>query len=241
MTAPDQAPIPPATLRVTVVWPDGSHDPCTVDIATDRIVRTLRALEDHVGSAMTFPRTRRAAYAAMATAIKSADEGDTRVVTSAGLWLFLHHPGDEHATTGQRLSDALEHGASALLLAMVGRGGGRWTYRLHPMPRLACYSPLHDATKRASPSMITHEFNSPILPGTLRISVLADDELYAADFPTSRLAETLRAFEHHAGTDASVAHTPQAADACREKAAAAVDDGDAYLEPIPVGWPVPRR
>jgi hypothetical protein len=131
----DVAPIPPGTLRVTVVWPDGSHDPCTVDIATDRIVRTLRALEDQVGSAMTFPRTRRAAYACIAAALRAADAGDTSTVTAAGLWLALNHPDIEYAMNGQRLSDALEHNGSALLLAMVGRGGSRWTFRLHPMPR----------------------------------------------------------------------------------------------------------
>jgi hypothetical protein len=135
MTTPDQEPIPPATLRVSVVWPDGSHAPHTVDLPTPEIVRTLRALEDYVGSAMTFPRTRKAAYAAMAAAIEAADDGDTHVVTSAGLWLFLHHPDAGHATNGQRLSDALAQNGCALLLALVGRAGGGWRFRLHPMPR----------------------------------------------------------------------------------------------------------
>jgi hypothetical protein len=49
MTAPDLPPIPPATLRVSVVWSDRRHDPHTVDIPTNKIVQTLRALEDHVG------------------------------------------------------------------------------------------------------------------------------------------------------------------------------------------------
>jgi hypothetical protein len=84
--------------------------------------------------------------------------------------------------------------------------------------------------------MITHAFNAPIAPGVLRVSVIADDELYAADFPTAKLAETLRTFEHYAGTDASVAHTPQATEACREKAAEAVEDGDAYLVTTAALW-----
>jgi len=74
--------------------------------------------------------------------------------------------------------------------------------------------------------MITHEFSRPIPPGTLRISVLADAELYAADYPTDRLDETLKAFERHAGLDASVAPASQR---CQETAAAAVEDGDAHL------------
>jgi hypothetical protein len=40
-------------------------------------------------------------------------------------------------------------------------------------------------------SMITHDFAAPIPPGTLRISVIADDERYAADFPTNRLSAIL--------------------------------------------------
>jgi hypothetical protein len=135
MTAPDAAPILPATLRVAVVWPDGSHDPHTVDIPTNMIVQTLRALEDHVGLAVSIPRTRKAVYAAMAAALSAADDGHARVIASAGLWLFLNHPDTGHAKNAQRLSDALEHDGSALLLALVGRGGGGWTFRLHAMPR----------------------------------------------------------------------------------------------------------
>jgi hypothetical protein len=123
MTSPDQAPIPPATLRVSVVWPDGRYDPHTVDIPTGRIVQTLRALEDHVGPALTFARTRKAAYAAMAAALKAADEGHAHIVTSAGLWLALNHPDTGHATNAQRLSDALEHGGSALLLGLPSDWG----------------------------------------------------------------------------------------------------------------------
>ena len=135
MTSPDQAPIPPATLRVTVVWPDGRHDPHTVDIPSGTITSTLRALEDHVGSAMMFPRTRKAAYAAMAAALSAAGAGNVRVVAAAGLWLFLNHPDAGHATNGQRLADALAQDGGALLLALVGRGGGGWRFRLHAMPR----------------------------------------------------------------------------------------------------------
>jgi hypothetical protein len=150
MTTPDQEPIPPATLRVSVMWPDGSHAPHTVDIPTSRIVQTLRALEDHVGLAVSIPRTRKALYAAMAAALSAADAGNVRVVAAAGLWLYLHHPDAGHATGAQRLSDALEHDGCALLLAMVGRGGGDWRFRLHAMPRWP------------AKAMPTHERKDPV-------------------------------------------------------------------------------
>ena len=50
--------------------------------------------------------------------------------------------------------------------------------------------------------MITHDFSKPIPPGTLRISVIGDDQRYAADFPTNRLSAILEAFAEHAGIDA---------------------------------------
>jgi hypothetical protein len=135
MTAPDLPPIPPATLRVSVVWSDRRHDPHTVDIPTNKIVQTLRGLEDHVGLAVSIPHTRKGAYACMAAALRAADDGHVRVVASAGLWLFLHHPDVEHTSNAERLIEMLAHDGSALLLAMVGRGGGGWTFRLHAMPR----------------------------------------------------------------------------------------------------------
>jgi len=134
MTLPEQAPIPPATLRVSVVWPDGRHDPHTVDIPTGTIVQTLRVLEDNVGPTLTFPRTRKAVYAAMAAALRAADDGDTSTVTSAGLWIYIRHPDICHAANAQLLSEALAQDGCALLLAMVGRGAGKWTFRLHAMP-----------------------------------------------------------------------------------------------------------
>lgn len=149
----DLPPIPPATLRVSVVWPDGSRSPCTVDLPTGAIVCTLRDLEDHVGAALSVLRTRRAAYAAMSAAAKAADDGNVRIVTAAGLWLYLHHPDAGHATAGQRLADALAHGGSALLLAMVGHAGGGWTYRLHAMPRwpVAVTPTEPDVQRRSDP------------------------------------------------------------------------------------------
>jgi hypothetical protein len=135
MAAIDAPPIPPGTIRVTVVLPGSTDATVTADIPTGAIVQTLRALEDDIGSAMTIPRAKKAAYAVMAAAGRAVNSGDDRTVTAAGLWLFLHHPGDEHAMNGQRLSDTLADDGAALIIAIVGRTGGGWRFRFHPMPR----------------------------------------------------------------------------------------------------------
>jgi hypothetical protein len=84
--------------------------------------------------------------------------------------------------------------------------------------------------------MLTHDFSTPIPPGTLRISVIADNQLYAADFPTNWLADTLRAFEYHAGTDTSGECALQAVQRSKRTTAAAVQDGDAYLVAVGALW-----
>jgi hypothetical protein len=84
--------------------------------------------------------------------------------------------------------------------------------------------------------MITHDFSRPIPPGTLRISVLADDELFAADFPTAKLSVTLKAFADHAGLDTSEASSPQASQRCKATAAAAAVDGDTHLVTVGALW-----
>ena len=85
-------------------------------------------------------------------------------------------------------------------------------------------------------SMVTHEFSAPIPPGTLRISVIADDERYAADFPTNRLSAILEAFAEHAGIDAFDEAGQQAVQRSRKTTAAAVQDGDAYLVAVGALW-----
>jgi hypothetical protein len=84
--------------------------------------------------------------------------------------------------------------------------------------------------------MITHDFSAPILQGTLRISVIADDERYAADFPTNRLSSILEAFAEHAGIDAFDESGQQAEQRSRKTTTAAVQDGDAYLVAVGALW-----
>jgi hypothetical protein len=84
--------------------------------------------------------------------------------------------------------------------------------------------------------MITHDFSKPIPPGTLRISVIADDQRYAADFPTNRLSAILEAFAEHAGIDAFDEAGQQAVQRSRKTTAAAVQDGNAYLVAVGALW-----
>jgi hypothetical protein len=77
--------------------------------------------------------------------------------------------------------------------------------------------------------MTTHDFRAPVLPGTLRISVITDGDTYVTDLPAAKLASTLRAFEEYAGPDLS-------ADSCTEIATDAAEDGDAYLVAVGALW-----
>jgi hypothetical protein len=77
--------------------------------------------------------------------------------------------------------------------------------------------------------MTTHDFSAPALPGTLRISVIADGDTYVTDLPAAKLASTVRAFEEYAGPDLS-------ADSCTEIATDAAENGDAYLVAVGALW-----
>jgi hypothetical protein len=84
--------------------------------------------------------------------------------------------------------------------------------------------------------MITHDFSAPIPPGTLRISVIADDERYAADFPTNRLSAILEAFAERAGIDAFDEAGQQAVQRSRKTAAGTVQDGvPVWSRSVPYG------
>lgn len=61
--------------------------------------------------------------------------------------------------------------------------------------------------------MPTHDFTTPISPGTLRISVVADGNRYVTDLPSAKLAGTLKAFAAvDAGAEECVAVTVDACD-----------------------------
>jgi hypothetical protein len=84
--------------------------------------------------------------------------------------------------------------------------------------------------------MLTHDYAAPIRPGTLRISVIADDERFAVDFSTGCLAGTLTAFAEYAGIDIFDNPTPQAVQRSKEMVVAAMEDGDAYVVAVGALW-----
>jgi hypothetical protein len=75
----------------------------------------------------------------------------------------------------------------------------------------------------------THNFAATAAPGTLRISVLADGEVFVTDLAAAALAETLRAFQDFAGLDLS-------SGSCKAVVAEARDAGDAYLIGVAALW-----
>jgi hypothetical protein len=77
--------------------------------------------------------------------------------------------------------------------------------------------------------MPTHDFSAPALPGTLRISVIANGDTYVTDLPSAKLASTLRAFEEFVGPDMSE-------DRCTEIATDAAENGDDYLVAVGALW-----
>ena len=83
--------------------------------------------------------------------------------------------------------------------------------------------------------MLTHDYAAPIPTGTLRISVIADDERFAVDFSTGCLAGTLTAFAEYAGIDMFNESTPQAVQQSKAMVAA-MEDGDAYVVTVGALW-----
>ncbi len=78
--------------------------------------------------------------------------------------------------------------------------------------------------------MLTHEFNRPIPPGTVRISVIHGGDSFTLDLPSAKLTDTLQAFEDHC--DAA----PLTVDRCMAVAAAAASDDDAHLVTSAALW-----
>jgi hypothetical protein len=75
----------------------------------------------------------------------------------------------------------------------------------------------------------THSFTAPTVPGTLRISVITDGEIYVTDLPAAKLADTLKAFADFAGLDTASTN-------CRAVATEAAEVGDAYLICVAALW-----
>lgn len=67
--------------------------------------------------------------------------------------------------------------------------------------------------------MPTHDFSTPVSPGTLRISVVADGNRYVTDLPSAKLAGIIKAFSNRDAPDSGPV----------ERNAAPVDADDTYM------------
>jgi hypothetical protein len=76
--------------------------------------------------------------------------------------------------------------------------------------------------------MITHEFNRPIPPGTVRVSVIHSGESFTVDLASDRLGDAVTAFEYQ--------NAPLTADRCMTLAAEAAGDDDAHVVTSAALW-----
>jgi hypothetical protein len=76
--------------------------------------------------------------------------------------------------------------------------------------------------------MITHDFQRPIPPGTVRISVILGGDSFTVDLPSDQISDTINAFDDHCG--------PLSADRCMAAAAAAAGDDDAHVVTSAALW-----
>src|SRR5688572_25518031 len=91
------------------------------------------------------------------------------------------------------------------------------------------YYTRHRARQGARMTPQTHNFAAPTVPGTLRISVITDDETYVTDLPAAKLSDTLKAFRDFAGLDTGSASCAAVVEDAREV-------GDAYLIGVGALW-----
>jgi hypothetical protein len=87
--------------------------------------------------------------------------------------------------------------------------------------------------------MLTHDFRTPIPPGTLRISVIWNDHLHKTDLLMVRIPDTIKAFEEFIGVVLSAEDgrcTPEAAKACTEITVSAAQSGDESIVTTSALW-----
>jgi hypothetical protein len=77
--------------------------------------------------------------------------------------------------------------------------------------------------------MITHDFSTPIPPGTIRISVIWNDHLHTADMLTAKLPNAILAFEQFAGLVLSDANADEVENAYMAAATVAAVVGDDHV------------
>jgi hypothetical protein len=128
------APVPPGTLRISVIWNDRLHK---TDLLMVKVPDTIMAFEEFIGiilSAEDGRCTSGAANACTKVTVSAAQSGDEFVVASSALWRFLFDPA-EYAMNTHRLGGMAQNNGSALLAASLDLQGEHWRFQLFAMPR----------------------------------------------------------------------------------------------------------
>jgi hypothetical protein len=129
-----RTPIPPGTLRISVIWNDHLH---RTDLLMTKIPDTIKAFEEFIGivlSAEDGRCTPEAAKACTEVTVSAAQSGDEATVTTSTLWRFLFDPA-EYAMNTHRLGGMAQNNGSAFLAASLDLQGEHWRFHLFAMPR----------------------------------------------------------------------------------------------------------
>ncbi len=129
-----RTPIPPGTLRISVIWNDHLH---RTDLLMVRIPDTIRTFEEFIGIVLSAEDGRCTPVAAKActmATVSAAQSSDEFVVASSALWRFLFDPA-EYAMNTHRLGGMAQNNGSALLAASLDLQGEHWRFQLFAMPR----------------------------------------------------------------------------------------------------------
>jgi hypothetical protein len=129
-----RTPIPPGTLRISVIWNDHLH---RTDLLMVRIPDTIMAFEEFIGIVLAAEDGRctpEAAKACTEVTVSAAQSGDESIVTTSALWRFLFDPA-EYAMNTHRLGGMAQNNGSALLAASLDLQGEHWRFQLFAMPR----------------------------------------------------------------------------------------------------------
>jgi hypothetical protein len=129
-----RTPIPPGTLRISVIWNDHLH---RTDLLMVKIPDAIRTFEEFIGIVLAAEDGRctpEAAKACTEVTVSAAQSGDESIVTTSALWRFLFDPA-EYAMNTHRLGGMAQNNGSALLAASLDLQGEHWRFQLFAMPR----------------------------------------------------------------------------------------------------------
>ncbi len=129
-----RTPIPPGTLRISVIWNDHLH---RTDLLMVKIPDAIRTFEEFIGIVLAAEDGRctpEAAKACTEVTVSAAQSGDESIVTTSALWRFLFDPA-EYVMNTHRLGGMAQNNGSALLAGSLDLQGEHWRFHLFAMPR----------------------------------------------------------------------------------------------------------